>query len=69
MATLDTAEDAILAAEQFLRRYFPNLHPVRVSREGDAWRLEFDVSMVGSRQAHISMDAASGKVIAYEIRQ
>jgi hypothetical protein len=69
MPKLETAEDAILAAEQFLRKYFPNLHPVKVSREESAWRLEFDVSMVGSRYAHLSLDAESGKVITYEIKQ
>jgi hypothetical protein len=69
MPAIETAEDAILAAEQFLRRYFPNLHPVSVRREETAWRMEFDVSMVGSRFAHISLDVETGKVVAYEIKK
>jgi hypothetical protein len=66
---IETAEDAILAAEQFLRRYLPNLHPMTVRREDNVWRMEFDVSMVGSRFAHISLDVETGKVVAYEVKQ
>ena len=66
MPAIQTAEDAVDAAERFLNRYHGFRKLNKVAREKDKWVTEFDVSILGPQMVvRIALDAETGSVVEY----
>jgi uncharacterized membrane protein YkoI len=65
MPTIDTAEDAVNAAEIFLARYHANTILKRVVRQGEKWVMEFEVATSGTNIVRVTVDAQTGNVLEY----
>ncbi|MBI4302870.1 MAG: hypothetical protein HY665_00820 [Chloroflexi bacterium] len=65
MPVINTAEDAVNAAERFVNRYHAFRVLKRVARENSKWVTEFDVAILGSEIVRVTLDAETGSVIEY----
>lgn len=65
MQTINTAEDAVNAAERFLKRYHLFHVLKRAIREKDKWVTEYDVAIIGTEIVRVTLDAETGSVIEY----
>lgn len=66
MLTIETAEDAIERADQFLSKYYPFKQPLSVKKEEDTWLLEFNVGVLSIQKVQLRLRASSGSVIEYD---
>lgn len=66
MPTINTAEDAVNAAEHFLNRYHAFRVLKKVVRDKDKWVTEFNVAILGTEIVRITVDAETGSILAYE---
>lgn len=65
MPAINTAEDAVKAAERFISKYYMFRKLLRATREKDAWIVEFDVGVLNPRIARIKVAPATGAVLEY----
>ena len=65
MAIVETAEDAIMLADDFLSRYYTWKHPLTTRNDGDSWTVLFDVGAVTTRKIEMKVDCASGKILEF----
>lgn len=62
---VETAEDAIMLADDFLSRYYVWKHPLTARNDGDSWTVLFDVGSVTTRKIEMKVDCASGKILEF----
>lgn len=62
MAAIDTAEDAVAAAEEILAGYYRYRLPVSATRKGKFWRVVFDVGALKDCKLDLDVDVTSGAV-------
>ena len=62
---VETAEDAIMMADDFLSRYYTWKHPLTARNDGDSWTVLFDVGAVTTRKIEMKVDSASGKILEF----
>lgn len=65
MAIVETAEDAIMLADDFLSKYYTWKHPLTARNDGDSWTVLFDVGAVTTRKIEMKVDCASGKILEF----
>ena len=65
MPIVETAEDAIMLADDFLSRYYTWKHPLTARNNGDSWTVLFDVGAVATRKIEMKVDCASGKILEF----
>lgn len=62
---IQTVEDAIQRADQFLSRYYAFKRPLAVTKEEDTWLLEYDVGVLRIEKIRLRIDTNSGAVVEY----
>lgn len=62
---IQTAEEAVNVAEEFLSRYHWTKTLEKVEKIEDKWLIIFDVGVVDKQLVHVTLDAQTGKVIGY----
>ena len=62
---VESAEDAIMMADDFLSRYYTWKHPLTARNNGDTWTVLFDVGAVTTRKIEMKVDSASGKILEF----
>ena len=65
MLIVETAEDAIMLADDFLSRYYNWKHPLTARNDGECWTVLFDVGAVTTRKIEMKIDCASGKILEF----
>lgn len=65
MPPIQTVEEAIQRAAAFLDKYYAFKRPLSAKRDGDSWRLVFDVGVFGTTRVRIAIDATTGAVTEY----
>ena len=65
MPIVETAEDAIMLADDFLSRYYTWKHPLTARNNGDSLTVLFDVGAVSTRKIEMKVDCASGKILEF----
>ena len=69
MPPIQNVEGAVRAAEIFLNRYY-NYRKLKVVRKkNDDWYLEFDVGILYTEIAKMTIEGATGEVISYEVEK
>ncbi len=62
---LETAEDAIRAAETFVARYYHFPRLLNVRKKIETWHLQFDVGVLNEQIINVVLDAGTGKVVRF----
>lgn len=65
MPLIQTAEEAVNAAERFLSKYYGIRVLQKVVRQDDAWLTEFDVGILSVQIVRVRVDAATGSIVEY----
>ena len=65
MSAINTAEDAVKIAEEFLQRYYYFRKLRNAKQEDHSWLVEFDVGVLKTDLVRIKLDADSGAIIEY----
>jgi hypothetical protein len=65
MPPIGTVEEAIITGETFVRRYYRFLTPLEAKKEGDVWRVVFNVGVLRQQLVKLSIDANSGSITEY----
>ena len=66
MPPIQTAEEAATRADQFISRYYVIKRLLSVHRQGDSWRLVYDIGIFPpASKVEVLLDAATGNVTAY----
>jgi hypothetical protein len=65
MPIVETAEDAIMMADDFLSRYYTWKHPLTARNDGDSWTALFDEEAITTRKIEMKVDCASGKILEF----
>lgn len=65
MALIHTAEDAVAAAGELLAGYYRYSLPVSAKRQGEFWRVVFDVGALKNRTLELEVNVATGSVTGF----
>ena len=65
MAAINSAEDAVSAADEILTRHYRYRLPVSARCTGELWRVVFDVGALKGRKLALEVNAASGAVTGF----
>ena len=66
MALIETVEDAVDAAETFIKRYHHFIFLERVVEEDGGWIVEFDTTIMGPKAVvRIRVDPKTGKITEF----
>lgn len=65
VAKIETAEEAVDAADRFVGKYHGTRVLQKVVREGAKWKLEFDVGILSIQIVRVTLDAETGSILEY----
>ena len=65
MPMIQTAEEAVNAAERFLNRYHAFRQLQSVTKDDGLWRLKFDVGVIQTEIVSMAVSVEDGQVLEY----
>ena len=66
MSEVGNVEEAVRIAEQFVGKYYVIHRLEKVGRQDDIWVVEFDVSILGSKDiVRVELEQKTGGIIGY----
>ncbi len=64
-----SAEEAIDIGMAFIKKSYAYAWPIKATKEGDYWHVEIDIGIFQKKIAEIIIDASSGEITKFTVRE
>ncbi|PKB71308.1 MAG: hypothetical protein BZY87_06305 [SAR202 cluster bacterium Io17-Chloro-G6] len=65
MTTISNAEEAINAADHFMRKYYSYMRPLSAKQDEQTWLVVFDVGVVKIQRVEVRIESETGSILEF----